>query len=155
MRGRQLAVARMVRTSPGRHSCSVNVLQHLRSFGPALFRSDSDGNSSRCKVVRALSNAHPLCEPRLFVLRRVPLMPFFSAEFCGGNSTQTVTIPHYFRNLKRSKFPYDCANFERSCQPSWAGSEATSARSTNSCGSFGGASLIWGVCQCLRLRCRE
>ena len=38
---------------------------------------------------------------------------------------------------------------------SHAGREATSTRSTNGCGALWGASLAWGVCHCLRLRCCE
>ena len=59
MGGPQQALARMATTI----SKFIYVLQHLRSAGPAWFR--SDGNSSRCKVVPALSNAHSLCGPRL------------------------------------------------------------------------------------------
>ena len=82
----------------GRNPSSVDVLQHLRSAGPALFR--SDGNSMRCEVVRALSNAHPLCGPRFNVLGRVPLMSLFLCQ-C-GNSTPTI-LP-CFRNLQHSNF---------------------------------------------------
>ena len=53
--------------------------------------------SSRCEVVRALTNAHPLCCP---VLGRVPLTPRIS----------TPTIQHRPRKLQRSKFPYGCAD---------------------------------------------
>ena len=36
-----------------------------------------------------------------------------------------------------------------------AGREATSIRSTNGCDTLGGASLVWGGCQCLRPRSGE
>ena len=48
---------------------SVDVLQPLRSAGPAWLR--SDGNSSRCEVVVALYNAHSLFGPCLGLCRDV------------------------------------------------------------------------------------
>ena len=47
------------------------------------------------------------------VLGRVPLMPLFLR----GNSTPT--IPHCFRNLQRSKFPYCCADVAK--ESGWKG----------------------------------
>ena len=86
----------------GRYPSSVDVLQHLRSAGPALFR--SDGNLWRCEVVLALSYAHPLYEPRLKCAGRVPLMPSFLHE------SSMPIIQHCFRNLLHSKVPYSCAD---------------------------------------------
>ena len=45
----------------GQHPIPVGVIQHLRSPGPARFR--SDGKPLRCEIVRAVSDAHPICGP--------------------------------------------------------------------------------------------
>ena len=61
----------------GRHPNAVSVLQHLRSCGHARFW--SDGNSSLCKDIRALSNTHPLCVHRLEFLGECPSNPYLSS----------------------------------------------------------------------------
>ena len=68
------------------------------------------------------------------VLGQVPLMP----SFLRGNSKHT--IPHCFRSHTAIQ----------TSPKSRAGREATSRRSTTGCGALGGASLVWGVCQCQR-----
>ena len=54
-------------------------------------------------------------------------------------------------DLHRSKFPYGCADVVK--ESGRKGSNVYDSRSTNGCGALGGASLVQGICQCLRLRC--
>ena len=85
------------------------------------------------------------------VLGRVPLMPWFLR----GNSMSTIM--HCFVNLQRGKFPYCCADVVKE-----SGRKGSNVYEVNPGmvvalwegrgSSLGGASLVWGFCQCLRLR---
>ena len=126
MGGRQQAVSCMAQKL-GQHPRSVGVLQFEMLDLPRVW---SDGDSSRCEGVQALSNAHPLCGPRLQCAR--------------ASALEALVSPRNLYTDHPALFP---------CRSSQGARQNT--RSTNHYGSLGGAGLIWGVCQCLRLRNSE
>ena len=129
----------------GQHPRSVGVLQHLRSPGLDLSGSGVDGFSSRCEVVGALSNAHPLCGPVSMCWGECHRCPYFSAEtLLRPSSTVSITC-------STATF-YTAVQTSAPRRQGVKGREAMSMRSTNGYGCLEWEGLIWGVCQCLEQR---
>ena len=116
----------------GRHPNAVSVLQHLRSCGHARFW--SDGNSSLCKDIRALSNTHPLCVHRLEFLGECPSNPYLSSPL------KFLPIPHHLCNPQPRLRVFTTVPMS---PRSRAGKEAMSMRSTYQSGKprLGGLSV--------------
>ena len=144
VRGARLPVAGQLHVLPCRHASPTRVLQHLRVHGHA--NGWPYGSYGRAEAARALTHAHSVCGPRRQCAGARALdAPVPPKQLYSDHPTPAPPAPE----RQVSTWAGRC---KRRVGKQLEGHVPTCTRSTNGCGSLGGAIRVWGACRWLRLR---